>query len=593
MRSHTRVFAFALAVTMLAAVLAVRGHEDDDVQPGPSIVNKNGFEIDERSVGRILADETLASGNVILADTLTPVPGLAPAPQILLRGGNTQVNDGALDNIQIFPLFRPFVSFTQSETSLAARGRNIVATYNTSANQPLVQISPGVLAFQHRFLSGFSTSTDGGSTWTSGFFPPVAGSIFTFGDPSIDVDRNGTFYFSGLGANAAGAFTIQVNRSDDGGMTWSDAVVVQQDNGGDKEWIAVGKDPSTPSRDNVYVTWTSFQPTGAQLRFGRSIDGGATWTTKTIFAPAADPVPTHPQNSLQFSAPYVDQITGRLYVPFVQFSNADTDFIRILKSDDAGETFSFVNFGVSGTLLPSLLPFVQSGELIDMGSGGLRLGIHAGPSSVGRFGLRQFQQVSRLVTQPAFAARDGNLYLAWSNSTSPVFGDPAAKSNILFIRSNNDGANWTTPIQVNPTVVADLHHVLPSLDIDKDSNDVHVAYYTQHGDETVDVDMANSHDLGQSFPDDRAVRVTSTNFVLPPTVVRLTAAPTPTTNYDRLIVSGYSLGEYLSVKSANGGVYVLWGDARKNVTEPVNALSPLSGKTHSQQDVMFQKVKAQ
>jgi hypothetical protein len=89
------------------------------------------------------------------------------------------------------------------------------------------------------------------------------------------------------------------------------------------------------------------------------------------------------------------------------------------------------------------------------------------------------------------------------------------------------------------------------------------------------------------------VRVTSTNFVLPPTVIRLTAAPTPTASYDRLIVPGYSLGEYLSVKSANGSVNVLWGDARNSVTEPVNALDPLSGQTHSQQDVMFQKVKAQ
>jgi len=62
---------------------------------------------------------------------------------------------------------------------------------------------------------------------------------------------------------------------------------------------------------------------------------------------------------------------------------------------------------------------------------------------------------------------------------------------------------------------------------------------------------------------------------------------------DRLIVPGYSLGEYLSVKSANGSVSVLWGDARNNVTEPVNPLDPLSGQTHSQQNVMFQKVKAQ
>ena len=566
--------------------------QGDGEEPGPTIVNKGGFEVDLRSFGRVVADDVFQNGTVILSNEVSPVPGQVVVPQIHARGGNTQVNDPALDNVQIFNLFRPFVSFTQSETSIAASGRNIVSTYNTSANQPLVQIAPGVLQFQHRFLSGYSSSTDGGKTWTSGFMPPVPGSIFTFGDPAIAVDRHGNFYFAGLGANAAGQFTIQTNKSTDGGRTFGDAVVVQQDDGGDKEWIAVGKDPSVKSRDNVYVTWTSFQATGAQLRLGRSTDGGATFTTKTIFAPPADPNDLNPQNSLQFSNPYVDPITGRLYIPFIQFSNADQDFIRVLASDDAGETFSFLTFNVPG-YDPTLLPVVQAGELVDAGSGGFRLAIHAGPALAGRFGLRQFVQTARLVTQPAFAARNGVLYLAWSQSTSPFFGDPAAGSNVFFVRSTDGGVSWTAPIQANPTTGADVQHVLPSLAIDNDPNDVHVAYYTQHGDESVDVDLANSHDRGNSFPAGRTLRVTSTNFALPPTVVRLGAGPTPTTNYDRLIVSGYSLGEYLSVASANGTVYALWGDCRNNVTEPVNALSPLSGQTHSQQDAFFQAVKAQ
>jgi hypothetical protein len=203
-----------------------------------------------------------------------------------------------------------------------------------------------------------------------------------------------------------------------------------------------------------------------------------------------------------------------------------------------------------------------------------------------------FRQVSRLVTQPAFAARDGILYLAWSNSTSPIFGDPNAHSNILFTRSDTNGGSWTEPAQANPAVATDVHHVLPSLDIDSSGIGVHISYYTQHTNETVDVDMANSLDRGNSFPTSRATRVTSTNFALPPTVNRIGTFPT-TTNYDRTIQPGYSLGEYMSVKSANGGVSVLWGDARNTVVEPVNSLSPLSGVTHSQQDVMFQKVKAQ
>jgi hypothetical protein len=135
--------------------------------------------------------------------------------------------------------------------------------------------------------------------------------------------------------------------------------------------------------------------------------------------------------------------------------------------------------------------------------------------------------------------------------------------------------------------------VLPSLDVDTNPNGVHIAYYTQHADESIDVDLANSHDRGNTFPANRTVRVTSTNFVLPPSVVRLTANPTPTTDYDRTIVSAYNLGEYLSVSAANGKVYALWGDCRNTVTQPVNALDPRSGQTHAQQDVFFQALTAQ
>jgi hypothetical protein len=574
--------------------------QDDGQAPGH--IEKNGIDVDIRSLGKQISDAVLQDGTLASTGGLSPVPGGSVVSQIQTRGSNVQVNDPGLENIQVFPGFPPFVNFTQSETSVAAFGNNIVAAYNSSANQTLDPT--GGLHFTRIFSSAFSTSNDGGKTWTSGFFPPVAGSIFTFGDPSIDVDRTGNFYFAGLGRNAAGQFTIQVNKSADGGMTWSDAVVVQQDNGGDKEWIAVGKDPSVPGRDNVYVTWTSFQPrtppatgTRSELRFGRSTDGGATWTAKTIFAPAADPDPTHPRDVLQNSTPYVDSITGRLYIPFLQFSNSNQDFIRILASDDAGETFFFLTFNVAGAPSPMLLPVVAPGELLDMGSGGIRPGIHAGPASTGRAGLRLFRDVNRLLfVQPAFAARNGVLYLAWSNSTSPVFGDRNGKSNVLFIRSDDGGATWTAPVQVNPSVATDIHHVVPSLAIDTDPNDVHVSYYTQHSNEMVDVDLANSHNGGDSFPSNRTLRLTSTSFALPPTVNRVfPSSPTnfSTRNYDITVVAGYALGEYMSVTAANGSVYVLWGDCRNLVTEPVNPLDLISGLTHSHSDVFFQKVKAQ
>jgi hypothetical protein len=567
-------------------------------QNGPTVgfVNKLGVEIDVRSGSRILQDETFV-GQVILPDSASAVGGGSTVPQIQVRGGNAQVNvNPNFDYIQTFTGFRPFVHFTQSEVSAASFNRNTVVTYNNSAG---LHVSPNPsgpgLIVDRVQLSGFSVSNDSGLTWKSGFIPPAAGASETFGDPSLGVDRHGVFYFANLAADTAHG-TIQVNKSTDGGNTWSDGVVVQEDDGSDKEWLAVGPDPGNKNRDNVYVTWTSFQNDGScQLRFGRSIDGGATWTAKTIYAPTTDPNPTHPTNCLTFSNPVVDPITGTLYVPFLHFSNADQDFIQMMISDDAGETFSFATFNIPGAPNPTVMPVTQPGELTECGGGNLRLTIHdAANAGPGRFGLPRYINASRMTLQPALAARNGTLYLAWSNSTSLVFGDPNGKSNILFVRSTDGGNTWSAPTQVNPSVADDKQHVLPALAIDNNPNSVHVTYYTQHANGTVDLDMANSHDGGITFPDDRTLRVTSTSMNLPPTNIPLSNAPSFTaTNYDRQIAVCYALGEYQSVTTANGTVYAGWGDTRNLVTEPVNALDPISGQTHPEEDVFFQKVKAQ
>jgi hypothetical protein len=581
-----------LCLVVLFSAVQVRSAA---AQQGPSLgfVTKLGIEVDVRSGGRILADE-LASGKVILPDLAGPVAGGSTVPQIQLRGGNVQVNDPLQDFNQIFTGFRPFVRATQSEVAAAASGRNIVVTFNDSTG---LHVSPNPngpgLIVDRVQLSSFATSNDGGQTWKTGSIPPSAGGSETFGDPSVGVDRHGVFYFANLAADAIHG-TVQVNKSTDGGNTWSPGVVVQEDDASDKEWLAVGPDPGNKNRDNVYVTWTSFQAAACELRFGRSTDGGATFSARTIFVPTADPDPTHPQNCLTFTNPVVDQVTGTLYVPFLHFSNADQDFIQMLISNDAGDTFHFATFNIPGAPDPTVMPVTQPGELTECGGTNLRLTVHgtanAGP---GLFGLPRYINASRMTLQPALAARNGTLYLAWSNSTSPFFGDPAGDSNILFIRSADGGNTWSTPIQVNPSA-GDKHHVLPSLTIDQNPNDVHVSYYTQHGDDTIDLDMANSHDGGQTFPTDRTVRVTSTSFNLPPTNIPLSNAPNFTaTNYDRQIAVCYALGEYQSVTTANGSVYVGWGDMRNQITEPINALNPISGQTHPQEDVFFQKVKAQ
>ena len=114
-------------------------------------------------------------------------------------------------------------------------------------------------------------------------------------------------------------------------------------------------------------------------------------------------------------------------------------------------------------------------------------------------------------------------------------------------------------------------------------------------DGTLDLDMANSHDRGDTFVADRTVRVSSMPFALLPTNIPIPTASNPfaTTNYDRNIAQCYAIGEYQSNASTNGNVYVLWGDTRNTVTQPVNRLDPISGQKHPQEDVFFQIVRAQ
>jgi len=391
------------------------------------------------------------------------VTNLDVAQQIQLRGDNVQANFPSGDYVQQFTGFRPLVNAVQSEVSTAAFGKNIVLGYNNSAGIHIVPnpSGPGLIADRVQ-ISGFAASNNGGKSWTNGFLPGSHGATETDGDPSGGVDRHGKFYYATLATDSLGGFTVQVNSSTDSGATWSEGVIVQQDDGSDKEWLAVGPDPGNKNRDNVYVTWTSFQATACQLRFGRSTDGGATFTARTIFIPMADPDAAHPQNCLQASNPVVDGITGTLYVPFLRYSHLDRDFIQMMVSEDAGDTFHFATFNIPGAPSSTVLPFTQPGELTECGGNNFRLTIHGtlhpGP---GKFGIPRYVNASRILSQPAAAARNGIVYLAWSKSQGLFYGNSAG-SDVWFIRSDDGGQSWNAPVQANPTVATEKHHVMPS-----------------------------------------------------------------------------------------------------------------------------------
>jgi hypothetical protein len=577
----------------------------------PVISRKRGLNLDIRRRGDrlpslVFEEDNATDGAIGLMRSSSTIP------QVRFGDGNIQVNDSTLDTVQFLPGFRPILGTVQTHPSIAAHNQNIVAGYLSFANAP-VSIISGNIVRDHVFGAAFSTSTDGGMSWASGFLPTIPGYLSVGNVANMTVDHHGIFYCQAIGRQHTtgdilpGTFfpqlAIQLNKSTDGGLSWSDGILVDQDEGDDHANIAVGRDPVNRNRDNVYVTWLSFHGISdgdpVRLRLARSTDGGTTWTTKTIAEDTPDTNPTMPQ-FVGDSVLYVDAITGRLYVTYQYLSDSDVDFIRLLVSDDAGETFSPVTFNLPGARFPDLVSFVQPGEIIDCGSpgGGVRLTIHSGPDiGGGRFGLARYVNASRINTAPTFAARDGVMYLAYSTSTSPFVGIPGSNSIVVLLKITDSGATWAS-VQVNPDSPTDTQHVLPSLAIDNDPNDVHIVYYTQHSDGTVDLDIANSHDRGDSFPADRNIRITGTPFMLAPTNIPV---PTPTrpfatTHHDFFAQPCTNLGSLAhspNTTFANGKVYVVWADSRKTISEPVNSLNPLSGQTHPQLDIFFQDVKAQ
>jgi hypothetical protein len=422
--------------------------------------------------------------------------------------------------------------------------------------------------------------------------PPVPGSPFTFGDPSVGVDRDGHFYYVSLGADAP-IFTraVIINKSIDAPATFAPATIVARDAGSDKPWLALGPDPVHKRRDNLYVVWTSFQPGGgAELRFARSTDGGATWSPqRTLFAPV-DAGPGGLSAFVQFANPTVDQSTGRLFIPFLHLSNRDADLIKVLVSDDAGDTFTFVEFNVPGAPDKTGVPNVTPGTLSDCGSGGTRPVLSQGVDlGGGRFGLPRFRQSTRLITQPSAAAVRGKLFIAFNSSTSPLFGDPNSRSEIRLLFSPDGGHTFFGPFTVAAATDVDPQHVLPAVSVDEDGEHVSIAYYVQQADGQIRADLTGGEIKGHRFRAKPPARVSSVSFDLIPSnnPIPREFEPFATTNYDQTFAACYNLGEYLAITQADEGVFAAWGDNRNLWTSPSG--SPAVG-THAQPDVFFERM---
>jgi len=323
------------------------------------------------------------------------------------------------------------------------------------------------------------TSTNGGASWTS--VPTLKTTLCTGGnaangggyqratDPWVSFGPSGIVYQLSLSFNdVAPPFTtfdfdhaLLASRSTNGGLTWSDPVVVRRDTAptvfNDKQSITA--DPTNPSY--VYAIWdrlvfpaserasvvASFRTSAfsGPTWFARSPDAGLTWER-------ARPIWDPGQQDQTIGNQIVVQPNGTLIDIFTEFNNENAKkhrggFVRVLRSTDKGTTWSgpydIARLGTIGVTDPETGEDVRTGDIIP---------------------------------DIAVDAANGRLYAVWQDAS---FNGNRADA-IAFSQSLDGGLTWSAPIKVNQTPttipIGDQQAFTPSVDVSANGT-VAVTYY--------------------------------------------------------------------------------------------------------------------
>lgn len=316
-------------------------------------------------------------------------------------------------NVQVNPSFAgPFPGNKQNEPSLAQNPTNplnLIAGANDQTGW-----APG-----RSSTSGYYASFDGGATWPChGSLDLSAFDMYGFGDPAQVFDSRGNAYYGTLafpiGAPAgAEPSDFFIAKSSDGGCHYTVLSKVNGDAKGifdDKDAIAADANPNSPFRDNVYAAWVKLpgRSLANQVLFGRSTDGGATWS-KPLHLSSADST----ADTLRSGAAVQVGPDGTVYVIWVntKTSPAKPASIQMTISRDGGATF---------------LPGGREITVATVTDDGLLL-----PGTSFRQGVRIF---------PSFTiAPNGTLHVSWVNHTN-------GHAVVLATTSTDGGLTWSAPV---------------------------------------------------------------------------------------------------------------------------------------------------
>jgi hypothetical protein len=356
--------------------------------------------------------------------------------------------------------------------------------YTNNTSQHRTQVEPDmysfgntvVTAFQSgRFFSGggssniaWATSVDDGGSWTNGFLPGTtvfatpAGPAARATDPAVGFDRkSGTWLIASLVCAPppdtcdSAPNSVMVSRSSDG-ITWGLPVAVNTGDD-DKEWIGCDNGLTSPFFGRCYMSWNDIgnartltsvstdggstwgagvpaiqmsgvqplvQPNGALIIAGdggsgivaiRSTDGGVTYSQPTLVAslnshsPSGMRAPALPSAAMDGA--------GNVYVAW-----ADCRFRSNCSSNDI--VMSTSPDGINWPAAPARIPVDSAVSDVDHFIPGLGIDLSTAGAST-RLGLSYY-------------------YLPTASCAVD-----ACQLDVGFISSDDVGATWTSPTQLN------------------------------------------------------------------------------------------------------------------------------------------------
>jgi hypothetical protein len=369
---------------------------------------------------------------------------------------------------------------TEAEFAQRALTGDVRVTSPTGAAETAIKIHPTdvnkVIAGSNGPSGGqrMHFSTDGGSTWTQAAALPLGS---TCCDPTVDWSSDGTKAYTATLGGCTAVCNVWVYRSGDGGQTWNDLETVTPGDPrrevttastSDKEFIHVDKFPTSPFKDNIYLTWHDSNV----LKFSRSTDFANTWSAQLTMSGGGES---------GIGSDIATDKSGNVYYFWPATSSRR---ILVRKSTNGGTSFA------------STVQVATTQDGFDF----------AIPSMETR---RAFIYVAADVdlTNGTFA---NSVYAAWTDSTAAETSPPSnnhARIQVAF--SRDGGATWTvtTPHETADQNTVDRFH--PWLSVGPDGK-VYVLFYDTRRDPTrvaVDVFYSVSDDGAQTWS--APIRLTS------------------------------------------------------------------------------------